>query len=196
MRSGTISVLIFILILVTHSAVAGQKERKGLTGQWVYNEIRTAQLQPKLRQIKKGRNLVGVGIGGVLVPLPSSTNSRQSDASLRIPVILNCGKINIQKKQDRIHMDCDPDGSRDFLFNPKHGRKVWLSERKLRESYSSTSRRVSHEFEVMKDSVLKVTVIIKVFRGAKTKYIRIYDRIAEATPDSQALDNLHSPKTS
>ena len=183
MRFGTTSVLIFILILVTYGTFATPKEHQDIPGQWIYNEDRTAQLQPKSKRIKKGRNLLGVSVGGVLMPLPSSTSSGQTDAHLRVPVILNCSTINIQTKQDRIHMDCGSDGSRDFLFNPKHGRKILLSKRGLRESYSSTSRSVSHEFKIMRDGALKVTVIIKAFRGPKTKYIRVYDRISNTTPD-------------
>ncbi len=166
---------------LTFPAVANQKP--SLIGDWQLNRDLTAERRPKVRKAKPsssgfGTN-VAVGAGGVLMPVPRRQGGPAAGgATANLPKILACQELTLAQQGSDIVVTCpqmlEP---RKFVIGKIHGRTVRWSNRKLTEKYSSTSRRVTHEFNLERSGVMEIKITVKPKGAKRLTYILVYDPV-------------------
>ena len=166
-------------ILLATSLVA---EELDLTGEWTFNDELTEELRPepkRNRGIGNGLGNVAGGVGRVLIPGGRGSSPDANAVALKHPVILDCVEFTLTKKSNEIEISCANGSHREFFVGKRHGRNTKWKSKLLTESYSSTSRRVRHEFRLDRDDNLVVTVKVQPKGGASQKYIRAFLRKTE-----------------
>ena len=152
-----------------------------LVGSWVLNDELTKEMQPKLKSTKGvGGGFSGgfIGAGGVMVPIPGSGGGSPVAAqrTLKMPVVLECNELKLDKQSIKVSISCSNQSYRDFFLDDRHGRKTNWRDRRFTESYKSTSRTVKHEFRILKGDLLKVTVSIKPRGNRSQDFVRVFER--------------------
>lgn len=165
---------------LTFPAVANQKP--SLIGDWQLNRDLTEERRPKVRKAKPSRSGFGtnvaVGAGGVLMPVPKRQGGPSAGgATANLPKILACQELTLTQQGSDVVVTCpqmlEP---RKFVKGKLHGRTVRWSNRKLTEKYSSTSRRVTHEFNLERSGVMEIKITVKPKGAKRLTYILVFDR--------------------
>lgn len=188
LRHGLLPAVIlgFALVLLTIPIAAEGKP--SLIGDWTLNRDLTEERRPKVPKAKSSRSgfgsRVAVGAGGVLMPVPNNpTGPSAAGATGNLPQILACQELSVTQQGSNIVVTCpqmlEP---RNFHVGRIHGRTVRWSNRKLTEKYASTSRRVTHTFNLERSGLMEITITVKPKRAKKLTYIMVFDR---ATEDAQ-----------
>ena len=175
-----------LLLLAVPTAAA---DRPSLIGDWTLNRDLTEERRPKVPKAKSSRSgfgsRVAVGAGGVLMPVPNNpTGPSAAGATGNLPKILACQELSVTQQGSNVVVTCpqmlEP---RNFIVGRIHGRTVNWSTRKLTEKYSSTSRRVTHTFNLERSGVMEIKITVKPKRARKLTYIMVFDRVVqEAQP--------------
>ena len=161
------------------------KEKPSLIGDWQLNHDLTKDRRPKVRNAKPSRSGFGtnvaVGAGGVLMPVPKRQGGPSArGATANLPKILTCQELTLAQQGSDIVVTCpqmlEP---RKFVIGKIHGRTVRWSNRKLTEKYSSTSRRVTHEFNLERSGVMEVKITVKPKGAKRITYINVFDRVPD-----------------
>ena len=184
---GRVPVLIvsFALLLVAIPTIADEKP--SLVGDWTLNRDLTEERRPKVKKAESSRSgfdsRVAVGAGGVLMPIPNNpTGPSAAGATGNLPKILACQQLSVTQQGSDIVVTCpqmlEP---RNFVVGRIHGRTVKWSTRKLTEKYSSTSRRVTHTFNLERSGLMEITITVKPKRAKKLTYIMVFDRVSQDT---------------
>ena len=151
-----------------------------LVGAWVLDVERTAQVQPEQpqqRQWFKGQNVsTSVSYGGMPLPRVRHKVPPQSTLSEREPSVLRCKEMTIAHKGDDLLFTYLDVGSEVRKKGKHRGFKTSWNNKTLNESYRSTTRKVTHKFEMQKDESLLVTVVIKPDKGPKRIFKQIFNR--------------------
>jgi len=174
--------LIFVLLCSSWPAQATE-----LIGRWVLDQERTAAIQPEQPQEKnwlKNQNIsTNVSLGGIPLPnLRSKVGPVDSQASPD-PDILRCKELVIAPRQDSLHFTYVDVGSEVRKQGAYRGAKVRWSKKKLTESYKSTTRKVTHKFEIQDDNQMLVTVKINPDKGATRTYLQVFNRAPDSPPE-------------
>ena len=174
-----LSVVFFISF--NHSSLASEK--KTLLGNWKLNVEETERLRPKLPKARTTQSGFGsnlrVGVAGVPVPTPGGgTGARGQSANM--PRVLSCNTLNLSQVSEEIHMLCDDDvKARKFKIGKHHGRTARWKTKTLTEAYTSTSRRVKHEFSI-KNGRMHVEVMVKPQKSSRLRYLVVFDRQSDS----------------
>lgn len=177
-------VIVLVLVLILFSVPIVAKEKPTLVGDWTLNRDLTEERRPKVRKTKSSRSGFGtnvaVGAGGVLMPVPNPTTSPSATgATGNLPKILACQQLSLARQGSNVVVTCpqmlEP---RRFVIGRVHGRTAKWSNRQLTEKYSSTSRRVTHTFNLERSGVMEIEITVKPKRAKKLTYIMVFDRVA------------------
>ncbi len=169
--------------LLTFPAVANQKP--SLIGDWQLNRDLTEERRPKVRKSKPSQSGFGtnvaVGAGGVLMPVPRRQGGPSAGgATANLPKVLACQELSLDRQGSDVVVSCpqmlEP---RKFVIGKIHGRTVRWSNRKLTEKYSSTSRRVTHEFNLERSGVMEIKITVKPKGAKRLTYILVFDRVSD-----------------
>ncbi len=161
-------------------ALAQPARATDLVGEWVLNVERSAEVQPEQpeeRQWFNGQNVnTSVSFGGLPLPKVRQKVPPMSSHTERQPGVLRCKEMTIANKGEDLLFTYVDIGSEVRKRGNKHGFKTSWGKRRLTESYKSTTRKVTHRFELQKDDSLLVTVTIKPDKGSKRVYKQVFDR--------------------
>lgn len=113
-----------------------------------------------------------VGVGGVIVPLPTG-KSTVGNPDLKLPIITRCEELTLTRQEDMIRLDCGSLGTYDYRVGDYRGRVTTLKKRKLTERYSSTNRGVFTEYRLTKEGLMEVRVVLRMGR-VKSEYKRVF----------------------
>ncbi|MCY4095088.1 MAG: hypothetical protein OXG05_08180 [Gammaproteobacteria bacterium] len=160
-------------------------DKPSLIGDWTLNRDLTEERRPKVPKAKSSRSgfgsRVAVGAGGVLMPVPNNPASPSAaGATGNLPQILACQQLSVTQQGSDIVVTCpqmlEP---RNFAVGRIHGRTVKWSNRKLTEKYASTSRRVTHTFNLERSGLMEIKITVKPKRAKKLTYIMVFDRVTQ-----------------
>lgn len=151
-----------------------------LVGRWVLDQEGTAAIQPEQPQEKnwlKNQNIsTNVSVAGMPLPsLRSKVGPIDSRASPD-PDILRCKELHIDAKNEALHFTYVDVGSEVRKQGAYRGAKVRWGKKKLTESYKSTTRKVTHKFEIQDNNQLLVTVKINPNKGVTRTYLQLFNR--------------------
>ena len=175
--------LVFTCVMSLFAVPAVAKERPSLVGDWQLNRDLTEERRPKVKKTQPSRSGFGsnvaVGAGGVLMPVPKRQGGPSAGgATANLPKILACQELTLVQQGSDIVVTCpqmlEP---RKFVIGKIHGRTVRWSNRKLTEKYSSTSRRVTHEFNLERSGVMEIKITVKPKGAKRLTYILVFDPV-------------------
>lgn len=183
------SVPLFLLALVAalFASPIVVDAKPSLIGDWQLNRELTEERRPKLPKAKSSRSGFGtniaVGAGGVLMPVPRNpTGPSPGGATANLPSILACQELSLVRQESDIVVTCpqmlEP---RTFVIGKIHGRTVRWSDRKLSEKYSSTSRRVTHEFNLERSGLMEIKITVKPKGAKRLTYILVFEPVLDET---------------
>ena len=176
-----IAMLCVISVLLTTQRITGA-EKPSLLGDWQLNRELTEKRRAKLPKAKTsstgfGRRL-STSVGGVMLPTPGGSGPSAGGATANLPTVLSCEEMKVTHGGPEIEVACPQLlKPRVFKIGKHHGRSVRWSKRTLRERYSSTSRRVTHEFKLEKPNRMGITITVKRGSSRKLTYLLVFDRI-------------------
>ena len=176
---------LFVCAMSLFAVPAVAKERPSLIGDWQLNHDLTKERRPKVRNAKPSRSGFGtnvaVGAGGVLMPVPRRpTGPSAGGATANLPKILACQELSLAQQGSDIVVTCPQMlEARKFVIGKIHGRTVRFSNRKLTEKYSSTSRRVTHEFNLERSGVMEIKITVKPKGAKRITYILVFDPVSD-----------------
>ena len=159
--------------------------KPSLVGDWQLNRDLTEERRPKVRKATPSRSGFGtnvaVGAGGVLMPVPKRQGGPSAGgATANLPKILACQELSLKQRGSDVVVTCpqmlEP---RKFVIGKVHGRTVRWSNRKLTEKYASTSRRVTHQFNLERSGVMEVKITVKPKGAKRLTYILVFDRVSD-----------------
>ena len=181
-----------LLLLLLTLGITLPIQATELVGRWVLDQERTAAIQPEQPQENnwlKNQNInTSVSVGGM--PLPSlgsklpPVDSRPSPD----PDILRCKELQIDPKGDDLLFTYVDVGSEVRKQGSYRGAKIKWGKKKLTESYKSTTRKVTHKFEIQDNDQLLVTVKINPNKGPTRTYLQLFDRAPEQVPEPQPAE--------
>ena len=184
LKTGLVFLATIVLASLNTTVLA--KEKPSLIGDWTLNPELTEKRRPKQEKASRARSGFGTNVvvatGGVLMPVPTQTSPTASGPTANLPAILGCKQMAISQQASDILVTCPE------LFEPRifqigkvHGRTVRWSNRSLSEKYSSTSRRVTHEFKLERSGLLAIEITVKPKGQKRLKYVLVFDRAPEST---------------
>ena len=185
----TVYFTIVALVLVFGGSDVLGKQKKTLLGVWEFNPEETQKLQPKrarTKTTKSGFGNIGVSVGGMPVPRPGRGAAAASRGTSVLPKVLSCNKLTLSEAADEILMTCPSfKGTREFRIGKHHGRTVRWRDKRLTEKYSSTSRRVTHDFQLRKSDQMHVEVVVTPKQSSRLKYLVVFDRASSKQSNEQ-----------
>ena len=174
--SRTFRVVLSSLLLF----VSGHALATDLVGQWLLDAEKTEAIQPEQPQQKqwlKGQNVsTSVSYGGQRLPTLRQKVPPMSTLSARDPEVLRCKEMTISNKGDDLLFTYVDVGSEVRRKGKKRGFNTAWNKKKLTDSYKTTTRKVSHTFEIQDNGSLLVTVLIKPDKGPKRIYKQVFNR--------------------
>lgn len=167
---------IIFLALATKNVLPASPD---LTGQWVYNPVKSDEARPK----KKNSSIFGkvkpsISIGGWPIPMPGNDPSKEaSNQRVHDPDVLYCKNMSIKKVDGIIRATYGTLSSSEFVPGRHRGRVTRWTGKKLTQSYTTTTRKVTQTYQLQKNGDLLVSVTIKPRHASKRVYNRIFDRM-------------------
>ncbi len=162
-----------------------------LIGYWVLDQEGTAAIQPEQPQENnwfKNQNIsTTVSAGGMPLPRLRSKLPPVDSQAAPDPDILRCKEMQIEDVNDALRFTYVDVGSEVRKQGAYRGAKVRWNKKKLTESYKSTTRKVTHKFEIQDNNKLLVTVKINPNKGVTRTYLQLFDRAPE--PSAQAAND-------
>lgn len=156
-----------------------------LIGRWVLDQERTAAIQPEQPQENnwlKNQNIsTNVSYGRMRLPKLRNKIGPVDSRAAPDPDILRCKEMLIEPDKDALRFTYVDVGSEVRKQGTYRGAKIRWNNTKLTESYKSTTRKVTHKFEIQDDNKLLVTVKINPDKGATRTYLQVFDRIAASS---------------
>ena len=190
-----------LLVLAAGLLWATPIDATTLDGTWRYDPAQSVTEAPR----QGGRSIFGnmkptVVIQGIPVPLPGSgaETDDETSRSPKNPDVLFCQTMTIEEDEGSKRITYDRLGVREFVPGRHRGRTTRLTTKRLVESYKTTSRSVSQEYQLENSNRLVVTVVINPKGDKKTVYKRIFYRDGthqEAVPAGPVESNLAASGT-
>ncbi len=156
-------------------------EASQLTGIWVLNEERSAQVQPEQLESRNwlgnGKVNTSVSVGGI--PLPGGSGGKKkamSDQPAKDPDILRCKSMEIEASGEDLQITYDALGRDLFRQGNYRGVTSRWDKKRLKSRYQTTTRKVTHDLQLQKDESLLVTVTIKADGSRKRTYKQVFER--------------------
>ncbi|MEZ5553089.1 MAG: hypothetical protein R3E82_19560 [Pseudomonadales bacterium] len=176
---------VLLALLATCLATAGVRAAttpEALLGEWVLNNERTHEIQPKQGGGFDGFGVTpSISVGGVPIPLPGAA-ATPSSGPVSDPRVLRCGRMQIEMQTPNVRLIYEGVGEEIMKPGNDLGRKTRLSRTKITQFYETNTRRVNKTFEVQKDGSLLVKVKLNP-KGAKSvTQVRVFERPAAAPP--------------
>lgn len=163
-----------------------------LIGYWVLDQEGTAAIQPEQPQENnwfKNQNIsTTVSAAGMPLPRLGSKVAPVDSRAAPDPDILRCKEMQIEDVNDSLRFTYVDVGSEVRKQGAYRGAKTRWNKKKLTESYKSTTRKVTHKFEIQDNNKLLVTVKINPNKGVTRTYLQLFDRASKASAqtDDQA----------
>ncbi|MCB1685348.1 MAG: hypothetical protein KDI31_12705, partial [Pseudomonadales bacterium] len=170
---------VLLALLATCLATAGVRAAtipEALLGEWVLNNERTHEIQPKQGGGFDGFGVTpSISVGGVPIPLPGAA-ATPSSGPVSDPRVLRCGRMQIEMQTPNVRLIYEGVGEEIMKPGNDLGRKTRLSRTKITQFYETNTRRVNKTFEVQKDGSLLVKVKLNP-KGAKSvTQVRVFER--------------------
>ena len=148
-------------------------------GEWVINHELTDAIAPEFKDANLfsglGNGKVRVSIMGV--PLPGSEQQPATpSAALKDPDVLGCNEMRIEHVGKELQLTYKGVGSEVLKRGDYRGRDTTWSKKSIRQTYASTSRKVSKKWELRRDGRLLVTVVLNPNNDKKRTYKRVFER--------------------
>ncbi|MGI9326041.1 MAG: hypothetical protein ACR2PZ_12530 [Pseudomonadales bacterium] len=168
-------------------------EASALTGIWILNEERSAQVQPEQLESRNwlggGKVNTSVNVGGI--PLPGGSSGKQkamSDQPAKDPDILRCKRMEIESSGEDLQITYDELGRDLFRQGKYRGVTSRWDKKRLKSRYQTTTRKVTHDLQLQKDESLLVTVTIKADGSRKRTYKQVFERPGSMTNAKVSTD--------
>lgn len=179
-RLTTLLPLLLVLLLSAWPTQATE-----LIGYWVLDQEGTAAIQPEQPQEKnwfKNQNIsTSVSVGGMSLPSLGSKVGPVDSRAAPDPDILRCKEMQIEEVKNALRFTYVDVGSEVRKQGAYRGAKIHWNKKKLTESYKSTTRKVTHKFEIQDNKKLLVTVKINPDKGVTRTYLQLFDRASKPT---------------
>lgn len=177
------------LLLLLAIGLAPYAQATELLGHWILDQERTAQIQPEQPQennFLKDQNInTTVAVAGMPLPRVRSKVPPVSSRPSPDPDILRCKELRIDPKGAGLLFTYVDVGSEVRKQGSYRGAKIRWNKKKLTESYKSTTRKVTHKFEIQDNDQLLVTVKINPNKGPTRTYYQVFDRAPEQSPATE-----------
>lgn len=192
MTSGLVTLLTLLLALS-----AGAAQATELIGYWVLDQEGTAAIQPEQPQENnwfKNQNIsTTVSAGGMPLPRLGSKIAPVDSRAAPDPDILRCKEMQIEDANNALRFTYVDVGTEVRKQGAYRGAKIRWTEKKLTESYKSTTRKVTHKFEIQDNNKLLVTVKINPNKGVTRTYLQLFDRAPK--PDAEQGNQMTKEQT-
>jgi len=170
--------LIAFACVALPAAVAVAEPPDWLLGEWILSTEKSHALQPEKSGGGGGGGGFGtptISVGGVFIPLPGG-GSAPGAGGARDPRVLRCDAMTVTMQGENVHFSYHGSGEETMKPGNDQGRKTSWRNKRLKQTYTTTSRSVTKTYAVDDEGDLIVTVRIKP-KGAKSAtYVRVFER--------------------
>ena len=175
-------VLLLALLLAPAASVFAASPPADLLGDWVLNNERTHELQPKQKGGLGGVSMApSISVGGMPIPLPGAS-AAPTTGPASDPQVMRCARMNIAMQTAHVLLSYEGVGSEIMKAGNDQGRKSRWSRKKITQTYETNSRKVSKTFELQDDGSLLVRVKLNPSKAKSVTHVRVFERPAPSLP--------------
>ena len=169
---------------------AGAAAESAFQGNWRINLEETDKVAI---QYKDGSGVKGSGIKPSInvmgLPMPRSyRQSAMSNLPAKDPEVLRCTAMTIDVQDKKVALNYDQTEKETLVKGDYRGRVSKWSKSKIQQRYKTPERTVTKTWTLRDDGRLLVAVKINPRNDSSRTFKRVFDRVAEDTPEPTTLE--------